>query len=105
MQFLAPIRSTLNVDPEAENRKFTEIAHFEPSQRGSIVLYYDDKRFTRDGMFQDSINWRCCYFRDKCRARAITKEIDGITKVRLTNGRHTCTPKRVQRLLKKVPDT
>lgn len=80
---------------EADNSKFVDIAHFEPSQRGSVVLYYEGKRFTRDGMFQDSINWRCCYFRDKCRARAITKEFNGITKVRVTNAKHTCTPKRV----------
>lgn len=98
---IRPVPNTIQTKKEAENRKFTEIAHFEPSQRGSTVLYYNGKRFTRDGMFQDSINWRCCYFRDKCRARAITKEINGITKVRLTNGRHTCTPKRVPRLLKK----
>lgn len=74
--------------------KFKEIAHFEPSQRGSVVLYYDNKRFTRDGMFADSTNWRCCYFRDKCRARAITKQFNGETRVRITNPNHTCTAKR-----------
>lgn len=76
--------------------KFKEIARFEPSQRGSVVLYYDGKRFTRDGMFADSTNWRCCYFRDKCRARAITKQFDGETRVRITNPIHTCTEKRKQ---------
>lgn len=75
---------------------FKEMAHFEGSQRGTQVLYYDGRRFTRDGKFPDSTNWRCCYFRDKCRARAITKLIDGVVKVRVTYPHHTCTPKRVK---------
>lgn len=79
---------------QLDNSKFIEDADFVPSQRGSIVLYYNGRRFTRDGMFQDTINWRCCYFRDKCRARAVTREINGVAKVRITNGHHTCTPKR-----------
>lgn len=78
-----------------DDTKFKEIAHFQSSQRGSVVLYYDERRFTRDGTFTDSINWRCCYFRDKCRARAITKNINGQTRVRVTNPIHTCTPKRI----------
>lgn len=77
-----------------DDAKFKEIAHFESSQRGSVVLYYNERRFTRDGVFADSINWRCCYFRDKCRARAITKEVNGETRVRVSNPFHTCTPKR-----------
>lgn len=52
-------------------------------------------------MFADSINWRCCYFRDKCRARAITRQINGETRVRVTNAIHTCTPKRKSTLSKK----
>lgn len=58
------------------------------------MLYYQGKRFTRDGTFADSTNWRCCYFRDKCRARAITKQIGEETRVRVTNAIHTCTEKR-----------
>ncbi|XP_031625142.1 modifier of mdg4-like isoform X16 [Contarinia nasturtii] len=83
---------------EAQDVKFKEVAHFEPSQRGSTVLYYNGKRFTRDGMFADTTNWRCCYFRDKCRARAITKEFNGETRVRITNPIHTCTDKRKRNL-------
>lgn len=75
---------------------FFEVAHFESSQRGSCVLIYDGKRFTRDGKFTETTNWRCCYFRDKCRARAITREIDGVTRVRITYAQHTCVPKRVK---------
>lgn len=75
---------------------FFELAHFESSQRGSCVLIYDGKRFTRDGKFTETTNWRCCYFRDKCRARAITREIDGVTRVRITYSQHTCVPKRVK---------
>lgn len=75
---------------------FFETAHFESSQRGSCVLIYDGRRFTRDGKFTETTNWRCCYFRDKCRARAITREIDGVTRVRVTFAQHTCTPKRVK---------
>lgn len=84
--------------------KFKDVAHFEPSQRGSTVLYYQGKRFTRDGMFADSTNWRCCYFRDKCRARAITKQINGETRVRITNPNHTCTDKRKRVLKHKSED-
>lgn len=75
---------------------FFETAHFESSQRGSCVLIYDGRRFTRDGKFTETTNWRCCYFRDKCRARAITRDIDGVTRVRVTFAQHTCTPKRVK---------
>lgn len=78
--------------------KYKEVAHFEPSQRGSTVLYYDGRRFTRDGMFADSTNWRCCYFRDKCRARAITKQVNGQIRVRITNPNHTCSAKRKRSL-------
>lgn len=78
--------------------KYKEVAHFEPSQRGSTVLYYDGRRFTRDGMFADSTNWRCCYFRDKCRARAITKQVNGQIRVRVTNPNHTCSAKRKRSL-------
>lgn len=92
--FLLIVGFLLFLISAAECAKFNEIAHFEPSQRGSIVLYYDGKRFTRDGTFADSTNWRCCYFRDKCRARAITKQINGETRVRVTNPIHTCTDKR-----------
>lgn len=81
-----------------EDSKFTELVHFEQSQRGSTVLYYDGYRFTRDGQFANSTNWRCCYFRDKCRARAITKEINGEVRVRITNPTHTCTPKRKRKV-------
>lgn len=75
---------------------FYEVAHFESSQRGSCVLIYDGRRFTRDGKFTETTNWRCCYFRDKCRARAITREIDGVPRVRVTYAQHTCVPKRVK---------
>lgn len=90
MFFYSPFSFRVAID----DAKFKEIAHFESSQRGSVVLYYNDQRFTRDGVFADSINWRCCYFRDKCRARAITKQINGETRVRVTNPFHTCAPKR-----------
>lgn len=55
-------------------------------------------------MFADSTNWRCCYFRDKCRARAITKQINGETRVRITNPNHTCTEKRKRALKYKSDD-
>lgn len=84
--------------------KFVDVAHFEPSQRGSTVLYCQGKRFTRDGKFTDSTNWRCCYFRDKCRARAITKEINGETRVRITNPNHSCTEKRKRALKHRSDD-
>lgn len=75
---------------------FSEIAHFESSQRGSCVLIYDGRRFTRDGRFTETTNWRCCYFRDKCRARAVTRDIGGLVRVRVTYAHHTCIPKRVK---------
>lgn len=62
--------------PIVADAKFVEKAQFESSQRGSCVLIYEGKRFTRDGKFTETTNWRCCYFRDKCRARAITRYIN-----------------------------
>lgn len=69
---------------------FTEIAQFETSQRGGEVLYYRGKRFTRDGKFTETTNWRCAYFRNKCRARAITKKIEDRIMVKITNPLHSC---------------
>lgn len=76
---------------------FTEVAQFGTSQRGGELMFYEGKRFTRDGKFAETTNWRCAYFRDKCKARAITKEIDGQILVKVTNNVHTCQPKRVPR--------
>lgn len=70
------------------------MAHFELSQRGGQVLFYDGMRFTRDGKFTETTNWRCAYFRNKCRARAITKKIDDRVMVKITNPAHICEPRR-----------
>ncbi|EJY57541.1 AAEL017288-PA [Aedes aegypti] len=66
-----------------------EIARFGISQRGAKKLICHGYEYVKDRDFPDSTNWRCALFRrQKCRARAITKIIDGITYVRLTNDAH-----------------
>ncbi|XP_058451164.1 modifier of mdg4-like isoform X22 [Malaya genurostris] len=66
-----------------------EVAVFGRSQRGAKKLMYNGYEYVKDRDFTDSTNWRCSLFkRRKCRARAITKDIRGITYVRLTNGSH-----------------
>ncbi|XP_053697281.1 modifier of mdg4-like isoform X14 [Sabethes cyaneus] len=85
--------------PAAFDKKYTEhfvipqvdmkVAVFGRSQRGAKKLIYNGFEYVKDRDFTDSTNWRCSLFkRRKCRARAITKEINGVTYVRLTNDSH-----------------
>ncbi|XP_055704677.1 modifier of mdg4-like isoform X38 [Phlebotomus papatasi] len=73
---------------EPQNR-----ARFGYSQRGARVLIVDSYRFVKDKKFMDSINWRCSNFRkDNCKARAITKVIDGVEVVKLSSKYHSHQP-------------
>lgn len=67
-----------------------EEAQFGLSQRGARKLLCQGFEYVKDRDFSDSTNWRCSLFRrQKCRARAITKLIHGVTYVRLTNDSHS----------------
>ncbi|XP_052864887.1 modifier of mdg4-like isoform X21 [Anopheles cruzii] len=69
--------------------KSIEIATFGLSQRGAKKLIYRGYEYVKDRDFPDSTNWRCALFRRrKCRARAITKQVRGVTLVRPSNFPH-----------------
>ncbi|XP_058057597.1 modifier of mdg4-like isoform X23 [Anopheles bellator] len=69
--------------------KQIEIATFGLSQRGAKKLIFKGYEYVKDRDFPDSTNWRCALFRRrKCRARAITKEVRGVTLVRPSNLPH-----------------
>lgn len=68
------------------------------------MLLHNGYTFVKDRQFIDSINWRCSLFkRLKCRARAVTKLIDGQEKIKFTFPYHThnCSPKNTLLKLKK----
>uniref|UniRef100_A0A182QAN2 FLYWCH-type domain-containing protein n=1 Tax=Anopheles farauti TaxID=69004 RepID=A0A182QAN2_9DIPT len=80
-------------------------ATFGVSQRGAKKLIFNRYEYVKDREFPESINWRCALFkRYSCRARAITKEANGQTFVRLTNHEHNHTHKAYRKSQRYVAD-
>uniref|UniRef100_A0A182Y4F5 FLYWCH-type domain-containing protein n=1 Tax=Anopheles stephensi TaxID=30069 RepID=A0A182Y4F5_ANOST len=74
---------------------------FGVSQRGAKKLIYDRYEYIKDREFPLSTNWRCALFkRYSCRARAITKLVNGTTYVRLTNHGHNHSHKEYRKAQK-----
>lgn len=65
-------------------------AAFTTSKHGSRALLINGHKYVKDRKTQETINWRCAFFiRFKCKARAITRVVNGIERVKETNGIHT----------------
>lgn len=65
-------------------------ARFSKSQRKHRLLICDGYSFIMDGKFSHTVNWRCSQYRTyRCKARAITKEINGVETYKFTNSKHT----------------
>lgn len=70
--------------------EFCDHAVFGLTQRGAPKLCHNGYEYVKDRTFNTSTNWRCCLFRKlSCRARAITRTINGIRKVKLSQELHT----------------
>lgn len=66
------------------------LAEFGKSQRGAPVLVNGGNTYVKDRKFLETINWRCSLFKKlKCRARAVTKFVNGVELVKFTNVYHT----------------
>lgn len=69
---------------------FQTPAAFTTSKHGSRALLINGHKYVKDRKTQETINWRCAFFiRFKCKARAITRVVNGIERVKETNGVHT----------------
>ncbi|XP_049532481.1 modifier of mdg4-like isoform X18 [Anopheles darlingi] len=81
--------SKYDIDQDGKLFKTMEAAEFGISQRGARKLIYQGFQYVKDRDFPDSTNWRCALFkRHKCRARAITKYVNGVVCVRPSNFKH-----------------
>jgi FLYWCH zinc finger domain len=59
------------------------------TRRGFQKLVHDGFSYTKDRQSKTSSNWKCSLFtRFKCKARAVTKNIDGEDFVKITNATH-----------------
>ncbi|EDS31244.1 conserved hypothetical protein [Culex quinquefasciatus] len=66
------------------------VASFGFTQRGYIMLLHDGYGFTKDRQTAKGSNWKCSLFRRmKCRARAITRTINGADMMKITQPYHT----------------
>lgn len=53
-------------------------------------MIVDGAKFVKDRTTNETINWRCANFiRYKCKARAITRVVDGREMVKLSKPEHT----------------
>lgn len=60
------------------------------TQRGHKLLIYKNAKFVKDREFQETINWRCANFRRyNCRARVVTKLVNGAIMMKFTHAVHT----------------
>lgn len=65
-------------------------ARFGKSLRGADMLLFNGFSYVKDRSFNETINWRCSLFRKlQCRARAITKRIDGVEMVKASFNVHS----------------
>lgn len=72
---------------------FSIRAEYELSRNGSRALMVDGHKYVKDRETTETINWRCSNFiRFKCRSRAITRTVQGVDRVRVTNGTHSHQP-------------
>lgn len=68
-------------------------AEFGVSSRGSKVLFVKGFKFMVHRVLHNSTNWRCKEsVKSRCRARAVTRWLNGLELVRLTNGTHSHPP-------------
>lgn len=66
------------------------VAQFIRSKHGSRSLIVNGAKFVKDRQTNETINWRCSNFiRCKCKARAITRVIDGREMVKLSKPVHS----------------
>lgn len=88
-QLITPVLSCLPFRLSI-NAGFLDIADFGLARSGSRALYVDGHKYVKDRETTETINWRCSHFiRDKCRARAITRRVAGVERVRVTKAQHT----------------
>lgn len=60
------------------------------SKHGSRSLIVNGAKFVKDRKTNETINWRCANFiRYKCKARAISRVVDGREMVKLSQAMHT----------------
>lgn len=53
-------------------------------------LFHDSHRYHRNRVKGAAVHWRCVgYYRNKCRARATTKMINGQDRVKINHKDHT----------------
>ncbi|XP_055304423.1 modifier of mdg4-like isoform X25 [Sitodiplosis mosellana] len=75
---------------EAQVAGYTIEAQFIRSKHGSRSLIVNGAKFVRDRKTNETTNWRCANFiRFKCKARAITRTINGIEMVKVSKPLHT----------------
>uniref|UniRef100_A0A182F8L4 FLYWCH-type domain-containing protein n=1 Tax=Anopheles albimanus TaxID=7167 RepID=A0A182F8L4_ANOAL len=64
-------------------------AVFGTTRRGHKKLLHDGHAYTRDRQSVKTCNWKCSLFtRYRCRARAVTKDIEGLIHMKVTNADH-----------------
>lgn len=69
---------------------FRIAACFVRSKHGSRSLIVNGAKFVKDRKTNETINWRCANFiRYKCKARAISRVVDGREMVKLSQAQHT----------------
>lgn len=69
---------------------FRIAACFVRSKHGSRSLIVNGAKFVKDRKTNETINWRCANFiRYKCKARAISRVVDGREMVKLSQSHHT----------------
>lgn len=68
-------------------------AYFGRTRRGYQMLLHEDFGYVREKQKQNTTNWKCSlHAKFRCKARAVTKELDGQHFVRITCGTHTHAP-------------
>lgn len=81
---------TLFPDTISNSTGFTIHAMYGKSQRGAPMLIHEGHTYVKDRQFLETTNWRCSLFKKlKCRARAVTKDINGVGLVKFTNPLHS----------------
>lgn len=74
---------------------FSQRAHFEFTSRGTQCLVYDGYYYSKNKTNEGGVrvNWKCRYYqRFKCKARALTKTINGCDYVKVSSTEHTHMP-------------
>ncbi|XP_062698318.1 FLYWCH-type zinc finger-containing protein 1-like [Aedes albopictus] len=82
----------LAVNPMNDKAVFTERAQYEYTSRGTQRLLHGGYYFSKNKTNESSgrVNWKCQFYqRLRCKARAITKNINGYEYVRVTHEEHT----------------